>query len=97
MAWERFIVNNFIHNCVDVQDKGKDSHYKWIIILVAMITWLPPPERDFTPIVESSFHALCFRTLQYTKDKKNQMEINTTFHLLLYDMIHGAKLLPSVA
>jgi hypothetical protein len=64
--------------------------------LEAMIAWLPPPERDFPKIKESSFPMILFRTLWYTNDKKNQMGINTTFHLWLEDMIHMSKHLPHV-
>jgi hypothetical protein len=42
MAWAHYILNEFIDDFLDAQNLGKDFHYSWILLLLAMVLWKAP-------------------------------------------------------
>jgi len=41
------LINKFIINCLDAQDLGREFHYNWVILLLAMVVWKPPPHQKY--------------------------------------------------
>jgi hypothetical protein len=42
MEWDRYLLNEFIDDFLDAQNFGKEFHYSWILLLLAMVLWHPP-------------------------------------------------------
>jgi hypothetical protein len=42
MAWVRYLLNKFVYDILEVKDLGKEFHYSWILLILAMIPWKPP-------------------------------------------------------
>jgi hypothetical protein len=47
MNWVMFLVNQFLMDCREVQDKGKKIHYAWLLILIALVAWREPKDTQF--------------------------------------------------
>jgi hypothetical protein len=39
MNWEKFLVNQFLQDCTEAQEKGTEFHYTWLLILIALVRW----------------------------------------------------------
>jgi hypothetical protein len=37
MNWAMFLVNQFLIDCTEAQEKGMKFHYAWLIILIALV------------------------------------------------------------
>jgi hypothetical protein len=42
MNWATFLVNQFLQDCIEVQEKGTKFHYAWILILIVLVGWQEP-------------------------------------------------------
>jgi hypothetical protein len=39
MNWATFLVNQFLTDCIEAQEKGIEFHYAWLLILIALVGW----------------------------------------------------------
>jgi len=44
MSWAPFLLNQFLLDCAEAQDKEMEFHYPWLLILIAFIAWEEPEE-----------------------------------------------------
>jgi hypothetical protein len=79
MDWVRYLLNEFVDNFLEAQDLGKEFHYSWILLLLTMILWKPPPSHKNDATCSQSFQAPKFLTLQYNKDKQIEATTNKSF------------------
>jgi hypothetical protein len=42
MNWATFLVNQFLQDCTEAQEKGIEFHYAWFFILIALVGWKEP-------------------------------------------------------
>jgi hypothetical protein len=42
MNWVTFLVNQFLQDCTEAQEKGAEFHYAWLLILIALVRWQEP-------------------------------------------------------
>ena len=80
-------MNKFVQDCLDMYDLWKEFHYSWVILLLEMITWNPPPRREYTTPTTTSFPMPKFNELQYSMYKTAQRETNIAFQLWYMDML----------
>ena len=76
-----FLVNQFLTNCIEAQEKGTEFHYAWLLILIALVGWKEP------------FYYQCMRTtnignmvpwyanLWHTPNKRRKTYNNVTFYV----------------
>jgi hypothetical protein len=44
MNWDTFVVNLFLIDCIESQEKGMQFHYSWLLILIALVGWKEPSD-----------------------------------------------------
>jgi hypothetical protein len=42
MNWVMFLVNQFLIDYREAQDKGAKFHYTWLLIMIALVAWREP-------------------------------------------------------
>jgi hypothetical protein len=42
MNWATFLVNQFLQDCTEAQEKGTEFHYAWFLILIVLVGWKEP-------------------------------------------------------
>jgi hypothetical protein len=47
MNWATFLVNQFLIDCIEAQEKGMEFHYAWLLILIALVGWKEPGDYQF--------------------------------------------------
>jgi hypothetical protein len=47
MSWEPFLLNQFLLDCTEAQDKGMEFHYPWLLILISFTAWEEPEDAQF--------------------------------------------------
>jgi hypothetical protein len=47
MNWEMFLVNQFLIDYKEGQDKGMEFHYTWLLILIALVSWRESDDSQF--------------------------------------------------
>jgi hypothetical protein len=47
MNWDMFLVNKFLTDFTEAQEKGMEFHYAWLLILIALVSWREPNEFQF--------------------------------------------------
>jgi hypothetical protein len=40
MSWAPFLLNQFLLDYTEAQDKGLEFHYLWLLILISFIAWV---------------------------------------------------------
>jgi hypothetical protein len=82
MNWETFLLNQFLIDCEEVQDKGTEFHYSWLLILIAVLSsWREPDDSQFLGVKEKPCLAMWYQNLWYTTHKVRQMDSNVTFYI----------------
>jgi hypothetical protein len=79
MAWEHYLLNEFVDDCLEAQNLGKEFHYNWVILLIAMILWRPPHGHEEDAVDAPPFITPRFLTLQYTKEQAVQAKHHKSF------------------
>jgi hypothetical protein len=47
MSWAPFLLNQFLLDCTEAQDKGMEFHYPWLLILISFTAWEEPEDAQF--------------------------------------------------
>jgi hypothetical protein len=47
MNWVTFLVNQFLIDYMEEQEKGIEIHYDWLLILIALVAWRELEETQF--------------------------------------------------
>jgi hypothetical protein len=81
MSWAPFLLNQFLLDYIEAQDKGMEFHYPWLLILISFIAWGEPEDTQFLgmrgkPCIATKYHNLWFST-----NKRRQMDNNIEFFL----------------
>jgi hypothetical protein len=81
MSWAPFLLNQFLLDYAEAQDKGMEFHYPWLLILISFTTWGEPEDAQFLglrgkPCVVEKYHNFWFST-----NKRRQMDNNIEFFL----------------
>ena len=42
--WTAYISREFLADICDAQEKGRDFHYSWLLVLIALVGWREPAE-----------------------------------------------------
>jgi hypothetical protein len=81
MNWETFLLNQFLIDCEEAQDKGTEFHYAWLLILIALSSWREPDDTQFLGVKEKPCLAAWYQNLWYTTHKARQMDNNVAFYI----------------
>lgn len=76
-----FLLNYFVQEYIEAQDKNVDLHYYWIFILIVLKKWHIPKDTQFPLMNKIDFNTHKFNILWYTVDKKLQQENNFMFYI----------------
>jgi hypothetical protein len=79
MNWSTFLVNQFLMDCREAQEKGTKFHYVWLLILIALTMWREPEEMEFLDEMKKPFLAARYVSLWHTVHKNRQLDNNITF------------------
>jgi hypothetical protein len=79
MAWERYLLNEFVWDFLEAQDLGKEFHYSYILLLLTMILWKPPQDHKYDIVGMKCFTSPKFLELQHNTDEKLWATINALF------------------
>ena len=72
MSWEPFLLNQFILDCQEAQQRGIEFQYNWFLILITMEAWKSPVyHSQFLPMRDPDFVAPRYGELWHTPKNKN--------------------------
>lgn len=60
LNWSTFVLNELFEACEDVYRRGTSFVFGYILILLEMLKWRPPKEREMATIFEGQPIALCY-------------------------------------
>jgi hypothetical protein len=83
MNWTTFLLNQFLIDCEEVQDKGTKFHCSWILIIIILLAWREPDDNQFLGIKAKPLLATHYQNLWYTTDKACQMDTNFAFYIYM--------------
>ena len=69
MNWATFLLNQFFIHCEEVQDKGIEFHYAWLLILLALLSWRDLNDSNFLGVTKKPCLALQYQNLWYMTHK----------------------------
>jgi hypothetical protein len=72
MNWVSYLVNELEKDYHEVQDKGYEFHFSWLLILIAFVTWEMLEGVTFNKVEPSEPLVARFTTLWYTSDMAKQ-------------------------
>ena len=81
MNWVPFLLNQFLINSMEAQDKGMEFHYSRLLILIVFIVWNELEDVQFLGLRGNPFLATKYKKLWYTTNKIRQIETNVEFFL----------------
>jgi hypothetical protein len=80
MKWVKNLVNQLELDCREAQDQGYEFHVRWILILIAFISWVMSEGVTFPDIEPFEPLAAKFTTLWYSSDMNKQWQSDVVFH-----------------
>jgi hypothetical protein len=83
MRWAPFLLNQFLLDCKEVQDKGMKFQYPWLFIFISFIAWGESEDAHFLGLRGNPCIATKYQNLWYSRNKRRQMDNNIEF--FLYD------------
>jgi hypothetical protein len=57
MAWAPYLFKEFVTDFLNAQDEVKEFHYSWVLLLLGMALWKPPPNFEIDMATSPSFLA----------------------------------------
>lgn len=57
MAWASFLANEFMEGCFEAQENNSNFHYVWLLVLITLEIWRPPPNEMFETPQQMDFVA----------------------------------------
>jgi hypothetical protein len=81
MNWEKFLLNQFLIDYEEVQDKGTKFDYAWLLILIALSAWRDPDDTYFLGVMEKPCIVTGYRNLWFTMHKVRLMDNNVAFYI----------------
>jgi hypothetical protein len=81
MNWVTFLVNQFLTDCKEAQDKGTKLHYAWLLILIALVAWREPRETRFLEGMQELFLEARYVSSWHTTQKNRKMDNNVIFYI----------------
>jgi hypothetical protein len=82
MNWATFLVNQFLKDCIEAQEKGTKFHYAWILILFVLVGWKERGYQCMGTYGRGSM-AVRYANLWNTPNKRIQHYNNVTFFVYL--------------
>jgi hypothetical protein len=79
MNWETFLVNQFLQDCTEAQEKGMEFHYAWLLILIALVGWQEPTFYQCMCVSGRSPYAARYANLWHSTIKRRQTDTNIVF------------------
>jgi hypothetical protein len=70
MSWAPFLLNQFLIDCTEAQDKGMEFHYSWLLILIVFTVWNEPEDAQFLGLRGKSCLVAKYHNFWYTKNKR---------------------------
>jgi hypothetical protein len=84
MNWATFLVNQFLQDCIEAQEKGTKFHYAWILILIVLVGWKEPGYYQCMGTSDRGSMVAWYANLWNTPNKRRKQDNNVTF---LYTLI----------
>jgi hypothetical protein len=75
------LVNQFLADCREAQEKGTKFHYDWLIFFIALVSWRESEETQSLEGTQQSFLEVRYVSLWHTAHKNRKMENNITFYI----------------
>jgi hypothetical protein len=76
-----FLLNQFLIDCKEAQDKGMEFHYAWLLILIALVAWREPEDTQFLGAMKKPCLAARYVNLWHTVHKERQLDNNIMFYV----------------
>jgi len=73
------ITQGFFIDCEEVQYKGFELQYSWLLILITLSSWREPNDNQFLEVKEKPFLVARYQNLWYTMHKAHQMDSHVAF------------------
>jgi hypothetical protein len=80
MNWAKYLMNQLEIDCREAQDQGHESHFSWLLILIAFVAWEIPKGATFPNIDPFEPLAAKFSILWYSNDMNKWWKSNAVFH-----------------
>jgi len=80
MNWGKYLVNQLEIDYREAQDQGHEFHFRWLLILVAFVTWELQEGAAFPDLDPFEPLAVKFSALWYSTDMSKQWQSNVVFH-----------------
>jgi hypothetical protein len=81
VSWPKFLLNPFLIDCREAQDKGMELHYAWMLILITLVAWRELKDTQFFVPVKKPCLAMCDVKLWHTTHKESQLDKNIMFYV----------------
>jgi hypothetical protein len=79
MNWATFLVNQFLTDCIEAQEKGTKFHYAWLLILIALVGWKEPGYYQCMGTSSRGNMVGWYANLWHTTNKRRKHDNNVTF------------------
>ena len=82
IRWDPFLLNQFILYCIESQNKGTQSHYFWLFIIIDFDAWYTPIKHvKFLELQQLEFISLRYGELWHISQKEEQGNKNIIFYI----------------
>jgi hypothetical protein len=81
MSWAPYLLNQFLINYSEAQDRGMEFHYPWLVIMIVFTAWEEPEDAQFLGLRSTPCLAAKYQNLWYTSNKRRQIDTNVEFFL----------------
>jgi hypothetical protein len=92
MSWAPFLLNQFLLDCAESQDKGMEFHYPWLLILISFTAW--GESRGCTVLRDEreAMHSGKVPNFWFSTNKRRQMDNNIEFFLYAEMIRHSIRM-----
>lgn len=94
MPWAHFLVEEFMIDYFEAQEKGGHFHYLWLLILIALIGWQEPQDSRFVYTFPGGCEAGFYASLWHSSIPKRQQDTNVCFVVYNMNILMGISRLP---
>jgi hypothetical protein len=81
MSWVPYLLNQFLIEFSEAQDRGMEFHYPWLLILIAFTAWEEPEDAQFLGLRGKPCLVAKYHNFWYTTNKRRQINTNVEFFL----------------
>jgi hypothetical protein len=96
MNWATFLVNQFLTDCIEAQEKGTKIHFARLLILIALAGWQGPSYYNHMGKIGRGNMVVQYANLWHMQNKRRQQDNSVTFFVYFDNIMYIIKHTPNI-